>query len=426
MVGTTGSTEASDQDVGARVGSLSTPAPDPSERTLSFMERLGEEDRRALASRACSEWHAVGSVICREGDQGDALYIVEAGRVAILKEVSAGRHTLLGYRGPGEIVGEMSLVGQQPRFASIVAEEDTHLLRIAAADFPSLMDERPGIRWAVLNALNDRLYASDIARTTIIQEEQGLTQQLEEMTGEARRLAELARVRQETIELIAHDLRAPLTVFEGCLEMLESSLSEEVLESVSQIMDLAKRSSGRLITLVDELLRAARQETPAVSPLRQPVDLAQLLQTAVEGVRVTAEQCDIGLELEVLSDLPRPLGDAVQLERVVGNLLDNALSYTPSGGRIWVAAAEHDGGIAVSVTDTGPGVPAEHREHIFERFTRVPGVQGRKRGYGLGLYSCRQVVQAHGGRIWVESGPGEVGSRFVFVLPDRGDPEPDR
>jgi len=98
------------------------------------------------------------------------------------------------------------------------------------------------------------------------------------------------------------------------------------------------------------------------------------------------------------------------------NLLDNALSYTPAGGSVVIAAVRGENEVEVSVTDTGVGVPPEHREHIFERFARVPGDQGRRRGFGLGLYLCRQVVQAHGGRIWVE--PGNVGSSLVFTLPN--------
>jgi signal transduction histidine kinase len=142
-----------------------------------------------------------------------------------------------------------------------------------------------------------------------------------------------------------------------------------------------------------------------------------LVQSMVESVRVTAPQCEVHLDCALPANLPQTQGDPIQLERVLGNLLDNAISYTPCEGRIEVAAVGRDGMVEVSVTDTGPGVPPEHREDIFERFTRVPGVEGRKKGYGLGLYSCRQIVEAHGGRIWVEPGPQGVGSRFVFTLP---------
>jgi signal transduction histidine kinase len=110
---------------------------------------------------------------------------------------------------------------------------------------------------------------------------------------------------------------------------------------------------------------------------------------------------------------------------VLGNLVDNAISYTPAGGRVVVSATAKGTGAEVSVTDTGSGIPVEYREHIFDRFSQVPGAQGRRRGFGLGLYFCRQVVQAHGGQIWMESGPHDIGSRFFFTLPQNGAPHPE-
>lgn len=394
-----------------------TGAMDPPGQALPFLNRLSEADRRALTAKAREQRYAAGAVVCREGDPGDVLYIVESGRVAVVKEAGDGRPALLGYRGAGESLGEMSLVSQQPRFASLVAMEDTRLLCLDATALPSLMGEHPGISWAILNVLNDRLCASDVARTTILQEEQELTRRLKRLTDEAERLAGLAQVRQETIELIVHDLQTPLAVVDGCLELLRGALSEEALAETGHILDLAENSSGRLRSLVEELLAAARREASAMALTRLPVDLGRLLQGVVEGILPTVRQLGIGLCLEVPPDLPRPVGDTAQLERVVGNLLDNAVSYTPEEGRIVVAVEGQKGEVEVSVTDTGPGIPPEHREHIFERFTRVPGVQGRRQGFGLGLYFCRQAVQAHGGHIWVEPGPDGVGSRFAFTLP---------
>jgi signal transduction histidine kinase len=417
MVVATGSSENADQAPQIAPNSVATDAATSSEWAKSFMNRLSEQERLALTENARLELYPANTVIFPEGDLGDAVYIIESGRVAVLKEVAEGDFSLLGYRGPGEIVGEMSLVGQQPRFASVIADEDTNLLRIDAADFPSLMDGYPGIRWAVLNVLNDRLYAADIARTSILQEEQNLAQRLAEVTDEAERLAELARVRQETIELVAHDLRTPLAVIDGCLQMLQTSLPNEVLVSADEVLGLAQRSSNRLMSLIQELLEAARGAEPSLAANRELLDVGQMLQVAVESAQTTAKETDIHLILEVPPGLPHPPAAVAQLERVIANLLDNALSYTPNGGRIVVAAQEKEGEIWVSVTDTGPGVPPEHRELIFERFTRVPGAQGRRRGFGLGLYYCRQVLQAHGGRIWVESGPQGIGSRFVFALP---------
>jgi signal transduction histidine kinase len=385
------------------------------------MDRLSEADRRVLASRACHEWYAAGAVICQEGEAGDALYIVRRGKVAVLKELSDGYSTLLGYRGEGEILGEMSLVGHQPRFASLVAAEDSDLLRIDAVDFPILMNNYPGISWAILNVLNDRLGAADLARTSILQEEQRLARRVERLTSQAERLARVAQMRQESLAIVAHDLRTPLAVVEGCLQMLQTSLPESDALGTGDILTLAMRSVQKLSTMIEGLMDAVRREDAALSLIREPVDVPQLVEDAVQSALAVAEQSDISLTTDLPPELPQPLADAEKLDRVLTNLLDNAISYTPSEGKVRVAARVVDSTVEVSVTDTGPGVPPDYRESIFERFVRVPGVVGRRKGFGLGLYFCYQVVAAHGGRIWVEPGPGGVGSRFAFTLPLGGD-----
>jgi signal transduction histidine kinase len=390
---------------------------DVSGQAIPFLNRLTEADCQVLLSRASREHHATGSVICREGEHGNTLYIIQAGRVAVIKDVSSGYQVLLTYRGPGEIIGEMSLVSQQPRSASVIALEETELLSLRVDDLRTLLDAKPGVSWAILNVLNDRLYEADRARSTMLVEEQQMSERLAHLSGEAERLAKVARGHKESIELLAHDVRTPLAVIEGCLQMLRLNQSGKDQDPTNQILDLAQRSAKRLLALLEELLVEARHDALSALEPQQPVDLVRLLQSAVEAISITAQQTHVQVDLEVPTDLPRPLGESVQLERVVANLLDNAMSYTPAGGKITVAALDRGLEVEVSVTDTGPGIPPELREQIFERFSQVPGMQARRQGFGLGLYFCRRAVQTHGGRIWVETGPGGYGSRFVFTIP---------
>jgi signal transduction histidine kinase len=111
------------------------------------------------------------------------------------------------------------------------------------------------------------------------------------------------------------------------------------------------------------------------------------------------------------------VADREKIERVLVNLLDNALKYTPENGRIWVQTGQKADRMWVSISDTGPGIPAEDRERIFERFTQGTGDKLKRRGFGLGLAYCRLAVEAHGGRIWIQDGPDGIGSRFTFTLP---------
>jgi signal transduction histidine kinase len=425
MAKSSDSPQDSTQDAWKVPETLLTGAADPPGWGQSFMDRLSDADLIALAPRVQREQYPRGSVLFREGEPSDALYIVRFGRLAVLKGESDSYSTLLAYHGPGEIVGEMGVVSERPRSASVIAIEDTELFCVKRDDFRSLLIEHPGINRAILDVLSDRLRAADTVRTTIIREEETLSRRLERLTTEADRLAELIRLRQETIDLIVHDLRSPLSVIATCLRMLRLMQPEEVPASATEFLNIAQRSTERLLHLVEELLEAARQEQAGMPLARQALDLPQLLQAAVNSARTVAEENEITLDLEWQPDLPPLQGDATQLERVMTNLLDNATAFTPVGGRIVVAAATREGEVEVSVTDTGPGVPPDQREYIFERFTRASGLKGRRRGFGLGLHFCRQIVKAHGGRIWVEPGPENVGSRFAFTLPIDGEGEDD-
>ena len=400
------------------------PAGQPTPAAMPFLDRIKEEERAALLMSAHLDHYPTGSIICHEGDAPDALYIIHSGRVAVLKEVQDGRPVLLGYRGPGELLGEMSLVAQQPRSATLIAMDDTALLHIAAPDFPHLAATYPGIYRAMLSVLSDRLQEADVARTTVVQEERGLAQRLEMVTGEAERLAEMARVHKETLELVVHDLRTPLTVINGCLDMLRHSLPHDTPPAVFQLLEISQRSTQRLTDLSECLLDTARREATREELGHRPLNIGGLVENAVESSWAVAQGSNVDLQIQLPPNLPNLHGDAGQLQRVLDNLLENAISYTPSGGQILIAALPVNGEVQVSVTDTGPGIPPEQRQRIFERFVRLPGARSRRDGLGLGLYFCRQVIQAHGGRIWVESGPENVGSRFVFTLPVEQAKEP--
>ncbi len=130
-------------------------------------------------------------------------------------------------------------------------------------------------------------------------------------------------------------------------------------------------------------------------------------------------QCNeyhITVENKTPQHIPRIIADQGKLQRVMNNLLDNAIKFTPDGGEINIKVECNDTGVVVRVEDSGPGIPEEYRERIFERFVQVPGQRSRRRGTGLGLTFCQSVIEAHGGHIWVEPRPGG-GSIFFFTLP---------
>jgi signal transduction histidine kinase len=193
-------------------------------------------------------------------------------------------------------------------------------------------------------------------------------------------------------------------------------LPEDVLASCARIIDLALGSCKDILKLVDSMLEVARMESEGLVLDLQPISLLPLITDAINRLHPQVEQYNIALDLDAPAELPFIQGDRNRLERVLSNLLDNALKYTPEGGLITVAIRPVNGQVEVRVTDTGPGIPSEHQERIFDRFARVPGSEGRHEGLGLGLAFCRSVIEAHGGRIWVESEAGQ-GSTFAFTIP---------
>lgn len=385
-----------------------------------FLSALSETSRARLKELLHEERHPANTVIFREGKRGDALYIIWSGRVAVIKDLEGETPTLLAHGEPGDILGEISLLENGPHSASIVAVEDTCLLRLSRADLQRLVSKPSPIGIEILSALgkivSTRLRTADQARTSIAHVESQLTRLVQQLTTEKERLAELEQLRQETTNLIVHDMRNPLTSIEASLELLQVILPEDVLASCATIIDLALGSCKDIMDMVDSLLEVARMESEEVDLDLQPISLLPLITDTVNRSRLLAEQYNITLELDAPAELPPIQGDSKKLERVLSNLLDNALKYTPKGGLITTAVRPVDGQVEVRVTDTGPGIPPEYRERIFERFTRVPGYEGRRQGLGWGLAFCHSVIKAHGGRIWVESELGQ-GSTFAFTIP---------
>ncbi len=377
---------------------------------------LATSDRVQVAKLMTLHRFQQGQIIFREGDPGDAMYIIRSGRIAVIKG-DLNQPTVLATRSVGEIIGEMALLENKPRSATLVALEDASLFRIRQADFQQFMSTNVSLGMSILSALSHRLRLSDEARRISVTTERRLHQRVTELQTEKARLLELQQLRQETNDLIIHDLRNPLGLIAGAVNLLELSLPEEVLRNNLELLELINSNVDRLKRLVDSLLDVARMENGEVPIIPVEISPFDLIQDTLRLTRPLLKDTGIHLEAAVGTDLPPIKADEEKLGRVLANLLDNAIKYTPPGGTITVEAGvvEHD--IQFAVSNTGPVIPEADRQRIFDRFTRVAGNQPKTRGFGLGLAFCRLAVEAHGGRIWVEPLPGDTGNRFVFTLP---------
>ena len=171
---------------------------------------------------------------------------------------------------------------------------------------------------------------------------------------------------------------------------------------------------ARLERLTHDLLDLSRIEAGQQSPQLLPIALGDAVASAVETVRLRATRQGIALTIQSAPALPPALADRLQIERVLINLLNNALRATPSGGAVRVTVQQGESGLSVAIADTGHGIPAEYLPHIFDRFVQVPG--GTAGGAGLGLAIAKRIVEAHGGHIAAHSEPGR-GTTFTFTVP---------
>jgi signal transduction histidine kinase len=343
------------------------------------------------------------------------MYMIWAGRVAVVKG-GLDAPTIIGYRGPGVLIGEMALLEHQPRSATVIAIEPLRLLGLKRDKFQQIIANMPQVGLSIMEMLSARLRRSDEARSIGEVSEKRLVSQVTTLESEKQRLEELQRLRQETSDLIVHDLRNPLGTILASVQMLEMTLPEDVLQDNRELLGIAKSGCERLRRLVDTLLEVSRMESGESQMILSEFDLVTMLADVTGRVSILDRK---GIDLQVRASAGRltVAADRDKIERVLTNLLDNALKHTPEKGRIITAAETQGDEVYASITDSGPGIPAEERERIFERFAQVAGEKRQRRGFGLGLTYCRLAVEAHGGRIWVEPGEGGVGSRFVFTLP---------
>lgn len=231
----------------------------------------------------------------------------------------------------------------------------------------------------------------------------------------AEKLEQVEGMRRQLIGDISHELRTPLTAIKGSME----GLMDGVLPATSETYQQIHQEADRLARLVDDLQELSRVEARAYLLDFRPVAVSALVQATLK--RFTAQARAKGIELikDLPEDIPAVLADQDRITQVLTNLVGNALQYTPKGGQVTIRANHHQDEIDISVVDTGIGIPSEHIPHLFTRFYRVDKSRSRQAGggSGIGLTIARALVEAHGGRIWAESGGVGQGSTFTFTLP---------
>ncbi len=242
--------------------------------------------------------------------------------------------------------------------------------------------------------------------------------ELQELAGTINRMAEEVRVRDQEACTISHDLRAPLTIIHGHAQLIQRAADRPdlVLRSAEAIIS----GTRSMNVMIQDLVDAARLESGQLLLQRSPWDLRLFVLDLME--RLTGIMEVDRIRVEAREGLPLVMVDGNRLERVLMNLLANALKYSDPGSRVTVTVTEDDGEVVTSVIDQGVGIAPEDLPQLFQRFRRTRRTREDREGLGLGLFISRGLVEAHGGRIWAESEPGK-GSTFSFALPVMGEGE---
>lgn len=226
---------------------------------------------------------------------------------------------------------------------------------------------------------------------------------------------ELEQLRADLSAMVYHDLRGPLQNIHSSLSMLGRLLTNANNKTIIDMIQIGLRSSRQLSRMVESLLDIQRLEEGRAVLDRKLTSLHSLLANAAELVQPLATESNQRLSFNLNAELPFLKIDSDMILRVVTNLMENAVKYTPAGGVIKLSAEVVNNSVQISVSDSGPGIPQHMQRQIFDKFSRVR-YHNVPKGVGLGLAFCRLAVEAHGGRIWVESEPGK-GSNFMFSLP---------
>ncbi|MGD8826850.1 MAG: ATP-binding protein [Myxococcales bacterium] len=223
------------------------------------------------------------------------------------------------------------------------------------------------------------------------------------------------RVRRDFVANASHELRTPLTAIRGFAETLKAGALRDP-ESAERFVDVILRHTLRLQALVNDLVALSRAESPEQEYELAPVDLAEAVNDVVHGLAAQAEQRRLDVQIELLAGLPEVIANLRALDQVLINLVDNAIKYTPEGGRISIRTELHPEAVTLHIDNSGPGIPSDQLARIFERFYRVDAGRSREMGgTGLGLSIVRHLVARMGGHIEAESKPGQW-TRFSLTL----------
>jgi signal transduction histidine kinase len=384
---------------------------------------LPEEELREVAALTDLRRYPPNHALCHEGEYEDIFYIVAEGSAVITKSIGGEEEErVLRTAGKGDLIGEMALIQNAPRAATVRTTTECTVLEMEKRDFDAVLSRSPRMAMEIIRVTLDRMRDNDQRMIADLQKANKVLRQLD-------------RNKTEFIDVAAHELRTPITVLKGYTNILRTAPEVQASPALLEALDGILRGAERMHAVVNTMLDMTRMDGEPQTLRLTPILLKQAIQEALSGLKKAASERTIELVHVPEPDTPLMIhGDPAMIHKALHHLIVNAIKYTPDGGKVTVSTKPARGeneaqGVLIQVRDTGIGLDGEHHELIFEKFYQVgnaivhsSGATSFKGGgAGLGLAIVRGAAKAHGGRVWVESkGHDEVnfpGCAFCLWLP---------
>ena len=346
-------------------------------------------------------------VLCIEGNEENVFYILLEGEVRVTKKINSENDRLLNYLKPGGFFGEMGLINEAPRAATVTTTDQTKVLEIDKKSFTEVLQKSGTVSLAMVREVSQRLRENDEMAI------EDLREKARELAEAYQKLAELEAARREFLTTIAHELRTPLTSANGFLQLIRMKPQDE--ENLHLALETIDDNLQRIVALTNDILFL--QEMDLIFTEFEEVNVKLILEEVILNEQNFSEKMGVNVQLELDELVPAILGNRESLARSFEAMVNNAIKFSINGGDILVNLTKNQNYAIVSIQDQGIGINPEDLEKIFERFWRMEEYNGYLfDGIGLGLSIAKQVVEQHNGIITVSSNLG-VGSKFEVRLP---------
>ncbi|GAP14816.1 signal transduction histidine kinase [Longilinea arvoryzae] len=368
---------------------------------------LGPNEAARIVQNGTLMTVSENTVLCHEGKYETTFYLILQGSALVTKVINETETRILKHLSAGDFFGEMAIIHNAPRAATVSTLTPTTVLALEKEAFSDILETSSSISLAMVREVSSRLRQNDEMAI------EDLRLKASELASAYNQLAELEIARNEFLTILAHELRTPLMAANGYLQIAQSGMLKD--DELKSAIDTISHHVQDITSLVNNLLFL--QEMKLILPDFQNVDLAGIVSNACEAYRQTALKNGCEIKLTAPEEKLIVRASSKSLERAFSAILDNAVKFSPDGGLVQVEVDRDETNCRVRIIDHGVGIPAEALPHIYDRFFHTDQIGDKLfRGIGLGLSIAREVIQQHGGKIEVSSVEG-AGSQFTIHLP---------